>query len=377
MAQHHEDLPVLFTGARVLLVIACLVVVIAGLQAASQLILPFLVAAFLAILSLPLLSLLQRLRLPNFLAVFLTLAAVVLVLVGIGFLVGGSVQGFTDAAPRYRARLQDLSNSIVAWLQTRGVDAQEMIDFQQLDPGVVVDFIGGTLRAIAAVLSNTVLVLLTMVFILAEAAGFPAKFRAALGHAGDLGHPSRFGKIKAEVQRYLAIKTLISLTTGTLVTIFLTFVGVDFPVLWGLLAFLLNYIPNLGSILAAIPPVLLAILQPGLGLTWALVIAAGYATVNVTLGNLLEPQLMGRRLGLSPLIVFLSLVFWGWVWGPVGMLLSVPLTMIVKIMLENTDDFRWLAIMLDAKPPEPSRKSARSKKAIAPEAIQSASDSKA
>ena len=116
--------------------------------------------------------------------------------------------------------------------------------------------------------------------------------------------------------------------------------------LWGLVAFLLNYVPNLGSIIAAVPAVLLALVQYGVG--HALLVLMGYVAVNMLLGNLLEPVLMGRRLGLSTLVVFLSLVFWGWVWGPVGMLLSVPLTMIAKIFLENTRDLAWLAVMLDS-----------------------------
>ncbi len=136
----------------------------------------------------------------------------------------------------------------------------------------------------------------------------------------------------------------------------LAIIGVDFPLLWGMLAFLLNYIPTFGSILAAIPPVLLAMVQLGPG--HAIAALAVFVMLNVLLGNFVEPYFMGRRLGLSTLVVFLSLVFWGWVWGPVGMLLSVPLTMIVKIMLENTEDLSWIAVLLGAGPKhEPAAKS--------------------
>jgi predicted PurR-regulated permease PerM len=119
---------------------------------------------------------------------------------------------------------------------------------------------------------------------------------------------------------------------------------VDYPVLWGVLAFLLNYVPNIGSILAGIPAVLLGFLQHG-SLT-ALVLISGYAGVNIVMGNLIEPRFMGRGLGLSTLIVFLSLIFWGWVLGPVGMLLSIPLTMIVKIALESNKDTAWISVIL-------------------------------
>ena len=133
-------------------------------------------------------------------------------------------------------------------------------------------------------------------------------------------------------------------------------IGVDYPVLWGLLAFLLNYIPTLGSIIAAIPPVLLAMVQ--FGWTWALVVAMVYLAINICIGSLLEPRLMGRRMGLSTLVVFLSMVFWGWVWGPIGMILSVPLTMLLKILLMHSDDLRWVGVLLGSGSPDdldPSR----------------------
>ncbi len=150
----------------------------------------------------------------------------------------------------------------------------------------------------------------------------------------------------------MVIKTLVSLATGIAIAIWLGVLGVDYAMLWGLLAFLLNYVPNIGSIIAAIPAVLLALVQLGVGS--ALLAALGFLVVNAAIGNVIEPRFMGRGLGLSTLVVFLSLVFWGWVLGPVGMLLSVPLTMTVKIALESNEDTRWIAILLG---PQPSAKS--------------------
>ncbi|RMG47196.1 MAG: AI-2E family transporter [Acidobacteria bacterium] len=339
------------TGSRVLLTLASLVVVVAGLQAAAVFLKPFLVSAFLAVLSLPLLAAFRRWRLPTWASVLLTMSAVVLVVAGLAALVGGSVTGFIDAAPRYSARLETLARGAESWLSRHGVDVRQWMSIDAVNPGVLFDFIGGSITAVASALSNVVMVLLTMAFILLEAAGFPEKLAAALGHeAADFG---RLRRITGEVQRYLAIKTLTSLATAVLITLWLLVLGVDFPLLWGLTAFVMNFIPTLGSILAAVPAILLAAVQHGPAN--ALLVMLGYVAVNMVIGNIVEPQLMGRRLGLSPLVVFLSLVFWGWVWGPVGMLLSVPLTMIVKIMLEHTDDLRWIAILLDASPPARSR----------------------
>ena len=165
---------------------------------------------------------------------------------------------------------------------------------------------------------------------------------AILGDAEDA--LTNFDTFINNVKHYMAIKTVVSLATGIVIAIWLAVIGVDFPVLWGLLAFFLNYVPNIGSIIAAIPAVLLATLQ--LGIVQALTAAAGYIVVNMVVGGVIEPRFMGRGLGLSTLVVFLSLIFWGWVLGPVGMLLSVPLTMTIKIALNSSEDTRWLAVLL-------------------------------
>jgi predicted PurR-regulated permease PerM len=234
-------------------------------------------------------------------------------------------------------------------LQSRGIEVSTELLSEFVHPARALDLATGTLQGVARVLSNMLLVFLIIVFFLVEAAGFPAKLQAAFGERGS---SERFAKIQLEIQRYLATKTVISLATGLIVGISMAIIGVDFAILWGSLAFLLNYIPNLGSIIAAVPPVLLAVVQLGPG--YAIAVAIVFLATNLTFGNLVEPYLMGRRLGLSTLVVFLSLVFWGWVWGPVGMLLSVPLTMIVKILLENTEDLRWIAVLLGAGAPEES-----------------------
>ena len=144
-------------------------------------------------------------------------------------------------------------------------------------------------------------------------------------------------------------KTFVSAVMGVLSGLGVWLIGLDFPVLWGLIAFLFNYVPNIGPVLAAIPPLALSLLQLGVGGT--LLIALLFLALHLVLGNILEPQLFGRRLGLSSLVVWASLIFWGWVWGPIGMLLSVPLTVIARIVLENSRELRWIAILLASDPP--------------------------
>jgi predicted PurR-regulated permease PerM len=164
---------------------------------------------------------------------------------------------------------------------------------------------------------------------------------------------SGFGRFSDTLNRYLVIKSSMSLATGVTITIALYILGVDYPVLWGIIAFMLNFVPNIGSVIAAIPAVLMALVQFGFAAAgW---VALVYVVVNSVYGNLVEPKLMGRSLGLSTLVVFASLVFWGWLLGPVGMFLSVPLTMTMKIAFEASDESRWLAVLLgseDDLPPE-------------------------
>lgn len=331
-----------------LLTLASVVVVVAGLKAAAPLLVPFVLALFLAALTLPVLSWLQRRRVPTGIAVAVAVLVDLLLIGLVVALVSGSVTGFIEAAPRYRLRLQAMVEATVLWLEGFGLPASEWLTIEGINPSALLDLVGSTVRGVASVLKDLLLVVLIVVFLLLEATGFPERLHVALGRAPE--RQARWQKVRHDVQRYLVIKTLVSAATGFLVGLGVGLIGLDFPLLWGLIAFLANYIPNLGSILAAIPAVTLSLVQLGLGRT--LLVAAVYLLVNIALGNLLEPQLMGRRLGLSPLVVFLSLVFWGWVWGPVGMVLSVPLTVIVRIVLENSPDLRWIAVLLAARVPE-------------------------
>ncbi|MDE2923245.1 MAG: AI-2E family transporter [Acidobacteriota bacterium] len=337
------------TPMRLLLVAACVVVLVAGLRAASSIMIPFLVAVFIAAISLPVLTWLQQ-RLPMIVAVLGTILMDLLVLALVGYLVGSTANQVAGEMGEIQSTLTEWIEDGGEWLEARGVpvasglagdDSLPLALFSRFEPGFLVDFVNRTLRATTAALSSFLVISLIVIFTLFEAATFGPKVRAAFGSAGA---EARFARAMHDIQHYMGIKTVISLATGLLIGIWVGVLGVEFAVFWGLVAFVLNFIPNLGSIIAAVPTTLLAMVQIGVGR--ALLVALGYLVVNMVIGNFIEPPLLGRRLGLSALVVVLSLVFWGWVWGPVGMLLSVPLTMVVKILLENTEEFRWVAVLL-------------------------------
>ncbi len=346
-------------GLRLLLTLAVVVVLIHGMRLTQPVLLPFAVAAFLAVISLPIVLWLTKKRVPLSLAI---LATVVVVAGVFGLLVVLSVQQFSELQariPAYAEALQIQLNDVLGRLEGRWgllgdlrANVMGLLNFP-----VLVSWAGVAFRWALSVVSMTLLVFLILAFALGEAAVLPRKLRL-IGGSG-VGSGTRMEKIVGEVQRYLVIKTLVSLATGVLLGSWTWAMGVESPILLGLVAFGLNYVPTIGSILASLPALALALVQfdfevnavTGFDVQGALVVGLGYLVVNVVLGNWLEPILMGRSLGLSTMFVVFSLIFWGWLWGPIGALLSVPLTMIVKIMLENTQDLKWVAVLLDKAPP--------------------------
>ena len=340
-------------GTRFLFILALVVIVVGGLRLAAPILLPFSFALFLAILTLPIVVWLQQHKVPRGLAILLAVLVDVALFALVILLASQSINDFQDKVPRYAGRLTGIWNDWILGLESTefpgAASLATYLSADMVDTSQIFTLAGDMLTRVFSFASNAFLVFLILIFILGEATVFPAKFRAILG--SQAGSASRFTKIVAEVQEYLGIKTFISLATGVLLGSWCWVLDLDFPVLLGLVAFVLNYVPTIGSIIASVPAVLLGLVQFGLG--QALIVSGGYVVVNLAFGNLIEPNLLGRRLGLSTLVVILSLIFWGWVWGPVGALLAVPLTMVVKIMLENTSDLRWVAILLDKAPPEP------------------------
>lgn len=322
--------------------LAALVIVIAGMRAASDLLEPFLMAAFISIVCVPAMNWLVSRRCPEALAVAIVMIGLLLVVVVSMVVLGASVNGFMRQLPTYQEALNQRTTGLLSGLAGFGVDTDMSSLRARFDPSMVIGLAGKLMGQFGSALGNALLILLAVAFILLEATRMPAKLAAAT--AGASHGLDAFERFAEGVKQYLAIKSALSLATGVLVALLLWWLDVDYPLLWGALAFLFNYIPNIGSFIAAIPAVLLAWVLHG-GVT-ALVVVAGYSLINIVIGNVIEPRLMGRSLGLSTLVVFISLVFWGWVLGPVGMVLSVPLTMILRIGLDAHEDTRWIAILL-------------------------------
>ncbi len=327
---------------RMVIGLAAFVVVVAGMRAAQTIIVPFLLATFIAIISAPHLIWLQSKRVPLLLALLIVITVIVAIGFGLAAMLGTSLENFSQALPSYQERLQNEVVRLLEWVRSMGLEVSQSTFTKLLDPASAMRLVSGMLMGLGSILTNAFLILLTVIFILLEASTFSSKLRMSMG--GRESALSEMSIILANINRYMTIKMFTSAMTGLMVVVGLAIIGVDFPVLWGFFAFLLNFIPNIGSFIAAVPAVLIALLQ--LGPAPTLVTAGLYLGVNVMIGSIMEPRWMGSTLGLSPLIVFLSLVFWGWVLGPVGMFLSVPLTISFQIVLASSSDSRWLAILL-------------------------------
>jgi predicted PurR-regulated permease PerM len=345
MTEQNSERP----GTRVFIIAAAIVIIIAGIYQAQSVLVPILMAIFLAMLGTPPVLWLERQRIPSFAAVLLVVAGMIFVLIIVGGLVGASLNNFIDAMPSYQQHLHEHISTLKALLAQKGIYITDKMLLEYTNPSAVMKLGVNMLGGLGSALSNLILGLLTVTFILLEASSFPIKLRAILGDP-ERAFPY-VTKFVDDMKRYMIIKTGISLAAGILIGVWLSILGVDSPVLWGFLAFLFHYVPNVGSLIAAIPAVMLALVQLGIGP--AAFAATGYLAVGFILGNLVEPWLMGQRLGLSTLVVFLSLIFWGSLLGLIGVVLCIPLTMTLKFVCEINKGTRWIAVLLGPEtPPE-------------------------
>ncbi len=332
-------------STRFLFISASVVITLVGIKFAAPILVPFLLAFFVAIICNPAINFLGHYKVPRGVAIALVIIVIFLAFILFGSVIGSAVTNFRHSLPRYELQLANDLNGLVAWLAKHNLSISLAEVKKHFNPAKMMKLITYSLSGFSSVLGNTFLLLLTVIFMLAEGNVFTKKIHLVFGQESDV--EDRMTHFLNSVNKYMAIKTIISLVTAIIIGFVLWLIGVDFFVLWALLAFLLNYIPNIGAIIAAIPAIALTFLQ--LGYIPASCVALLFLIVNMTLGSFIEPKLMGRNLGLSTLAVFLSLIFWGWLLGMVGMLLSVPLTMILKIGLENTQNWRGFAIFLSSE----------------------------
>ena len=322
--------------------IAALIIIFAGVIYAKSIITPFLLALFISIICAQPISWLEKKRIPRWMALVSVILGMVVLFSSFAFLIGGTLSSFSGNLSKYEVSLTTIRNSFIQSLNENGLNIPLDQVSNLVQPARILEFTVGALNKLFNMMGNTFLIFLIIIFILMEFGSFSIKAKAIRNESDKSA--SYYSAILQNIRHYLGIKTLLCLSIGFLVYLSLLIIGVDYPLLWALIAGLMNYIPNIGSILATIPTVLFALVQ--LGLSGALWTLGSSMLIHNVLGNFIEPRIMGKGLGLSPLVVLLSLLFWGFVLGIVGMFLSVPFTMTIKIILEQNEKTKWIAVLL-------------------------------
>lgn len=332
---------------RLFVLLASLVIILAGVKAAAEVVVPFLLSLFIAIICSPVIKAMTARRVPLWLAIALLFILFVAIFFFLAGLINSTIREFTASIPQYRVLLSERIGTLLQLAREWNIPLslpRERIQ-EQLDPSVIMNFVSRLLLSFSGVVTNVFVLLLVVVFMLFEAPS--AKHKLAVALSGGVAVEAKENHINRVLQgviSYLGVKTIVSLLTGFAVWLLLEICDVQYAVLWATLSFLLNYIPNIGSVIAAVPIIVQAFLLNGFSV--GLAVSAGVMAINMVIGNILEPRMMGRTLGLSTLVVFLSLLFWGWLLGTVGMLLSVPLTMALKIALESNPNTVRYAVLL-------------------------------
>jgi AI-2 transport protein TqsA len=322
--------------------IAALIIIFAGVIYAKSIITPFLLALFISIICAQPVSWLEKNRIPRWLALIIVILGLIVLFFGFSFLIGGTVSSFSDNLSKYESTLTTISNSFIQYLNEKDIKIPKDMISNLIQPSKILEYTAGALNTLFNMMGTTFIIFLIILFILMEFGSFSIKAEAIQSGSGT--SISYFSIILRNIRHYLGIKTLLCLSIGILIYLALIIIGVDYPLLWALIGGMMNYIPNIGSVISTIPTVLFALVQLGLGgALWTLI---STMLIHNILGNFIEPRIMGRGLGLSTLVVFLSLLFWGFILGTVGMFLSVPFTMTIKIILEQNEKTKWLAILL-------------------------------
>ncbi len=328
-------------GLHMLQKLAALVIIVAGIRAASDIIVPLLLAVFFAIVLNPLVVWFMRRGLRRGLAVTVVVITMLILMSLVIGVLASSLNEFAIRLPEFNQMLTERALQLERLIPGNQHLSPERL-LQRMDSERMVSFATTLMTQLSGAMVSVVVLVMTVIFMLMEVRHIPYKLRFALNNPRI--HIASLHRALKGVSHYLALKTLMSLLTGITTWVGLKLLGVEFALMWSVLAFLLNFIPNIGATISAIPPMIQAMLFNG----WyeCLMVGALFSAIHMVIGNMMEPRVMGRRLGMSTLVVFLSLLFWGWLLGPVGMLLSVPLTSVCKIWMETTKGGSKLAILL-------------------------------
>jgi AI-2 transport protein TqsA len=332
---------------RVVLILAATVVVLAGIRLGAPILNPILFAVVLSLLFSPVYSWLLRRGLPAPLALVIMLVVLAILFVGLFFILGVSISKFSERVGYYVAQLNGELSSLDAVLERLGLSNVNLSE--AVNSSALVDAVGSILSGIAGFLSDLFLILMIMLFLLGEGPAMMARLRASVHE--DNPQVARLTAVGQNVVLQFGLRAIVNLVTGAGVTVLMFLLGVDFPLMWGILTFFLSFVPYIGLVLAVAPAVVLALAE--FGVTRAVLVIAGVIVINILAENVLSPMMMGRGLNISPTIVFLSFIFWAWLLGGPGAFLALPITLFVAVMFDTFPETRWLANLIGVSSPDP------------------------
>jgi predicted PurR-regulated permease PerM len=334
---------------RTLLGLAAIVIIIYGMKSSASFLGPILLAVIIGISVAPLARRMARKGLPDWLAIILTIFVVILLLIAIIALMLISVTNLINTLPQYQDNLEGQIEVLITTLEGVGIDSSQISSSLGLtEPGKILGFVASVFGGMFGALSGLAVMMMVLIFMLLGAPILTQKLR--LGYLANSDALIRFRGLARDLRQYVNITTWINFLVALVNVVFLSILGIDFAILWGVLAFLTGYIPNVGFWIALVPPFLMALLQ--FGAAKALIVLVGYIVINGVVQSFLQPKMMGTGLNINTFVVVMSLFFWGWVLGPMGALLAVPLTMVVKeVFLDAYEETRGISELMDADAP--------------------------
>ncbi|MGY1669051.1 AI-2E family transporter [Geodermatophilus sp. SYSU D00710] len=341
----------------VLLGVAATVIAVAGVRSAADVVAPVFLALMLIIAVHPVLTWARRHGAPTWLALTLALLVLYAVVIGLVLTLGVSVARLATLLPEYQEEIDGLLDDVGSLLTSLGI-GQDEVDraLAGVDPESVLGFVGGLVSGLLDAVSNLLFVLATVLFMGVDAGGLPDRLRSVPGASPAL--TAALGGFARSTRSYLVVSTVFGLVVAVVDTVALFLLGIPLPILWGLLSWITNYVPNIGFVIGLVPPALLALLVDGPGL--ALVVVVVYSVANFVIQSIIQPAVVGDAVGLSVTVTFLSLVAWTWILGPLGALLALPLTLLVKAVLLDADPGReWARTLVSSPPPRPGRRARR------------------
>ena len=338
MIQKLNDSP---SFLRLLLIGTGVVVIVAGLKAFADILSPAIMAGFLALLCVPLYQWLQRKGLRSSYALLLMILILVGVFVALGLLVVSSFRVLLQTLPDYADNIQAQFAGIADTLANLGADGESVIDFGDTAVSLLTNIAANLFSNAIGLVMVGLIILVLLIFIIAESPRYPGRLRRGLGDNNDLA--AKISELRVSLINYFVARIKVNTITGVGVFILLLITGVDFALLWAVLAIFLSFIPYFGLVIAAIPAVVLAFAQ--YGLTMAIIVAVGYLIINQVIEQVIAPKIIADDISLSPALTFFALFFWGWTFDFLGVILAAPLTVLILMILQSYPETEWIAIM--------------------------------